>query len=420
MKILVIGQGGREHALAWKLRQSPLCQELIISPGNGGSGALGENVDLDISKHEHIIDLINERQINMVVIGPEAPLANGLADIIRMKNPDTMVIGPGKIGAQLEASKAFAKIFMQRNNIPTARYLTVRASDFQKGLAHIENMRAPIVLKADGLAAGKGVIICNSHDEAKRTLRTMLDGQFGEASAQVVIEEFLAGREYSVFVLTDGKDYYLLPEAKDYKRIGEGDNGLNTGGMGAVSPVSYVDDNLRLKTIEQVIRPTLSGLRNEGIDYVGFIFFGMIEVNGDPFVIEYNCRLGDPETEVVLPRIKSDLLKHMIDTAKGQINSSDLEVSSQTCSTVMLVSGGYPLAYEKGKKIEGLSLVKDALLFHAGTKRIDEEILTNGGRVLAITNLGEDTNEALKKCYEDIESIYFEKQYYRTDIGFDL
>ena len=420
MKILILGQGGREHALAYKISQSPDCQGLYIAPGNGGTAAHGENIPLDINDAHAVCSIIEKKGVDLVVIGPEAPLANGVADAIREALPDVGVIGPGQKGAQLESSKAFAKDFMERYNIPTAKYRSFEASNLRDGLDYIDQMQPPIVLKADGLAAGKGVIISQSHDEAKLAFKRMLDGQFGAASARVVVEEYLSGREYSVFILTDGDQYYLLPVAKDYKRIGEGDQGLNTGGMGAVSPVSYVDETLLQKTISGVIEPTLSGLKQDRIPYSGFIFFGMIEVNGDPYVIEYNCRMGDPETEVVIPRLASDLVKHLTATNDHSIAADEIKISDKACAAVMMVSGGYPESYEKGKVIEGLEDVHDAIVFHAGTARDGDKLYTNGGRVIAVTALEETDERALVTCYRELNHIRFDKQYYRTDIGFDL
>jgi len=420
MNILVLGQGGREHALAWKISQSPHCQELFIAPGNGGTRDHGTNLDLDILNAEAICASIEQNEIELVMIGPEAPLAAGIADVIRERFPQVLVIGPNQSGAQLESSKAFAKSFMQRYDIPTAGYKTITSENMTDGIQYIDAMQTPIVLKADGLAAGKGVIISESHDHAKATLKDMLDGQFGVASAKVVIEEFLAGREYSVFALTDGNDHFLFPVAKDYKRIGEGDHGLNTGGMGAASPVSYIDETIMRKTVDRIIEPTLKGLMQDSIPYCGFIFFGLIEVKGEPYVIEYNCRLGDPETEVILPRIESDLVEHFIASATGKIDQNDFIISSKSCATVMMVSGGYPMKYEKGKQIHGLEQINESIVFHAGTQAQDNAISTNGGRVLAVTSIAADVDQALETCYKEIKHINFDKQYYRSDIGFDL
>lgn len=381
---------------------------------------IGENVKVNLGKFDQIEEVVISYRIDMVIIGPEAPLADGLTDYLQSNLPDVRIIGPGKAGARLEASKAFSKAFMQRHNIPTASYEVITGENADEGLAHIDNMSTPIVLKADGLAAGKGVLICESHEEARSALKKMLDGQFGQASHRVVIEEFLSGREYSVFILTNGTDYYLLPAAKDYKRVGEGDNGLNTGGMGAVSPVSYVDEPLMKKTVEQIIKPTLKGLREEAIPYVGFIFFGLIEVEGNPFVIEYNCRMGDPETEVVIPRIESDLLAHLKSISEQDSDRQDLITSPNACATVMLVSGGYPVSYEKGYSITGIEDVSESIVFHAGTKQDNDKLVTNGGRVLAVSSIAGSPEEAIAKSYEQIEHIKFEKQYFRTDIGFDL
>jgi phosphoribosylamine--glycine ligase len=420
MNILIIGQGGREHALAWKVKQSQLCDDLFIAPGNGGTSLVGHNLDIQSTDFEEILNGIRAHQIELVVVGPEAPLAAGLVDFLNTQIPDLQVIGPRKSGAQLESSKAFSKAFMMRHNIPTAKYAVVTSNDIEMGESYIDEMDVPIVLKADGLAAGKGVIICQSHQEAKSTLEKMLNGQFGEASQKVVIEEFLRGREYSVFILTDGRDYFLLPEAKDYKRVGEGDNGPNTGGMGAVSPVSYVDDKLWDKTIKQIIQPTLSGLRKEQIPYNGIIFFGLIEVRGQPYVIEYNCRLGDPETEVVIPRITTDLVQHFLSVCRHSIATDKMTVSSQACATVMMVSGGYPGSYEKGKTIEGLDSKSDSMIFHAGTVSEGEVFKTHGGRVLAVSSMADSAERAIQQSYQRLKQISFEKQYFRTDIGFDL
>ncbi len=420
MNILILGQGGREHALAWKISQSPHCTALYVAPGNGGTKEVAQNIDLDIFDFEAVYQTVNALGIDMVVIGPEAPLAKGIVDYLEEKVPKVHVIGPNQQGAQLEASKAFAKKFMIRHNIPTADYAVIGQGQFDEGKNYIDRMKIPIVLKADGLAAGKGVVICNTKEEAYQTLGSMLEGEFGEASENVVIEEFLSGREYSVFALTDGNEYYLLPEAKDYKRIGEGDNGPNTGGMGCVSPVSYVDSSLMQKTISKVILPTLTGLNKDGITYSGFIFFGLIEVSGEPMVIEYNCRLGDPETEVVLPRIDSDLVEHFIDVCTHAIDPLKMKISDQACATVMMVSGGYPGQYDKGKVIQGLDQIQDCMLFHAGTIEREGQIRTNGGRVIAVTSMDSNTQKAISKSYNQLKQIYFDKQYYRTDIGFDL
>lgn len=421
MNILILGQGGREHALAWKISQSIHCSDLFIAPGNGGTSNCGTNLAVDLNDFEAVKQLVESNDIQMVVVGPEAPLAAGLADFLTDKMPLLQVIGPMQRGAQLEASKAFAKTFMLKHKIPTAEYQAFNASQLAEGLSYIAKMDTPIVLKADGLAAGKGVVICPSHEQASEALTKMLNGQFGQASETVVIEQFLSGREFSVFALTDGKGYFLLPEAKDYKRVGEGDQGPNTGGMGAVSPVSYVTDEMMRKTIERVIEPTIMGLQKEAIPYCGFIFFGLIEVQGDPFVIEYNCRMGDPETEAVLPRIKSDLVEHFmaICSSTSTIRQEDLLVSPASCATIMMVSGGYPGNYEKGIEIS-IPVDLDALVFHAGTLKSGEQLITNGGRVLAVTSLANKAEEAISKSYKTLKDIYFDKQYYRSDIGFDL
>jgi phosphoribosylamine--glycine ligase len=422
MHILVIGGGGREHALAWKIRQSSLCDNLFIAPGNPGTGELGMNLDLDTARSHDVIQAIIEHEIDMVIIGPEVPLVVGLADDIKNDShtKDVMVIGPSKSGARLEGSKAYAKRFMEHFSIPTAGYVKFKATELDHAIEYIDLAETPIVLKADGLAAGKGVLICSDKAEAKAELKEMFSGKFGEASKNVVIEEFLTGREFSVFVITDGKSYKLLPVAKDYKRIGEGDTGLNTGGMGAVSPVPFVTASMMEKVRIRVIDPTLKGLQRGEIDYCGFIFFGLIDVDGDPYVIEYNCRLGDPETEVILPRIKSDLVKLMQSAADGTLADTTVEIDDQSCTTVMLVSGGYPAQYDKGYIIKGLDEIDQSILFHAGTKKSENNIVTNGGRVIAVTSLADDYKAALVKSYKAITHIHFDKQYFRRDIGFDL
>lgn len=420
MKTLILGQGGREHAIAWKVAQSAHVDEIFVAPGNAGTMSIGKNIAIDVTDIEQVMNVITEHTIDIVIIGPEAPLAEGIADLIREQRPHTIVVGPGHAGARLEASKGFAKSFMQDNDIPTAKYMLVDKDNRDTGQDYLRGMSTPIVLKADGLAAGKGVLICQSHEEASTALTQMLDGKFGAASSTVVIEEFLSGREYSMFVLTNGHDYYLLPSAKDYKRIGEGDTGLNTGGMGAVSPVSYLTPELLQKTIDQVIHPTLAGLSKADIDYQGFIFFGMIEVAGNPYVIEYNCRMGDPETEVVMPRIESDLIEHIMALHDGNIDDFPIRLNDDACTTVMLVSGGYPEGYQKGKTITGLADLENVIPFHAGTRMDDDQIVTNGGRVIALTALAPTTREALKKSYAAAQSVHFDQQYYRTDIGFDI
>lgn len=422
MNILLLGSGGREHALAWKINQSDKIDKLYIAPGNAGTAEVGENIDVKLSDFEAIKKLTIEKKIDIVVVGPEQPLVDGISDyfILDPELKSVSVIGPVKAGAILEGSKDFAKDFMTKYNIPTAKYQSFKKSTLEEGQKFLESLSSPYVLKADGLAAGKGVLIIDDLNEAKEALEQMLDGQFGDASATVVIEEFLDGIELSVFVITDGKSYKILPEAKDYKRIGEGDTGLNTGGMGAVSPVPFANKEFLNKIEDKIIKPTMDGLIKEKIKYKGFIFFGLIKVKGEPFVIEYNARLGDPETEVVIPRIKSDIVDLLKHTADETLDKADFEIDDKACTTVMLVSEGYPGSYEKGKKIENIGKVNNSILFHAGTKRSGSEIITNGGRVIAVSSYGKNMVDALEKSYKNAEMIDFKGKNYRKDIGFDL
>jgi len=423
MTILLLGSGGREHALAWKMLQSPLCSKLFVAPGNAGTDTIATNINISPTDFDAIKKLVLAEQIEMLVVGPEDPLVKGIFDFFQNDNQlkSIPVIGPSKLGAQLEGSKEFAKEFMVKHRIPTAAYDSFTKETVEKGCRFLETLQPPYVLKADGLAAGKGVLILQDLKEAQQELRNMLvDAKFGQASSKVVIEEFLDGIELSCFVLTDGKNYKILPTAKDYKRIGEGDTGLNTGGMGAISPVPFADEILLEKIEKRIVIPTVEGLQQDGIPYQGFIFIGLINVKGEPIVIEYNVRMGDPETEVVIPRLKNDLVALFIAVANQKLDEVPLEIDSRSATTVMVVSGGYPEDYEKGKVISGLEKITDSIVFHAGTKTENGAVVTNGGRVLAVTSFGDDFQEAIKKSYQNINQLHFDTMYYRKDIGFDL
>lgn len=423
MRVLLLGSGGREHALSWKIAQSSSLEELFIAPGNAGTKQHGKNVNLSVTDFEGIKQFVLENAIDMVVVGPEDPLVKGIVDFFEADQEiaHVAVIGPNKEAAQMEGSKDFAKEFMKRHAIPTAKYGTFTKDTLESGYAFLEKMKSPYVLKADGLAAGKGVLIIDDLDEAKRELKNMLaDAKFGEASSRVVIEQFLSGIELSCFVLTDGDGYKILPEAKDYKRIGEGDTGLNTGGMGALSPVPFANPTFLDKIENQIIIPTIKGFKTDGIEYKGFVFFGIINVKNEPYVIEYNCRMGDPETEVVIPRLKSDILDLFEGVASKTLSERDVQFHEKSAATVMMVSGGYPESYEKGKQIFGLNNVKDSILFHAGTTNDGPAVVSSGGRVIAVTSYGKDVASALKTSYENVEKIEFDKSYFRKDLGFDV
>jgi phosphoribosylamine--glycine ligase len=422
MKVLLIGSGGREHALAHQISKSNMLTQLYIAPGNAGTGNSGENITLNASDFSEVADFVEKNNIDLVVVGPEDPLVKGITNYLK-ENPGTSsvpVIGPSLEGAMLEGSKEFAKEFMFRHDIPTAGYKSITNDTLGIGYEFLEELKPPYVLKADGLAAGKGVLIIDELEEAKIQLEAMLNGKFGEASKTVVIEEHLSGIELSVFVLTDGDSYIILPEAKDYKRIGEGDTGLNTGGMGAVSPVPFADQAFLKKVEDRIVKPTVNGLKKDQIDYKGFIFIGLMNEQGDPKVIEYNVRMGDPESQVVLPRIKTDLLQLLDSAAKQKLNERRIEIDDRTATTVVTVSGGYPEDYNKGLEIKGLDRIKESIVFHAGTAVKENKIVTSGGRVLAVTSFGENIHEALKKSYASIEEVHYERKYFRKDIGFDL
>ena len=424
MNILVLGSGGREHAFAWKISQSPRCNKLFVAPGNAGTASIAENVNIKVTDFKTIGEFVIENQIDLVVVGPEDPLVNGIRDYFekdsQLKN--VLLVGPGAAGAQLEGSKDFSKDFMNRHGVPTAKSKTFTIDTLEEGLNYVSSHPTPIVLKADGLAAGKGVIISETAEHARETLKEMLvDAKFGEASSRVVVEQFLHGIELSVFVLSDGSNYKILPEAKDYKRIGEKDTGLNTGGMGAISPVPFATKEFLTKVEERVIKPTINGLKQEGIDYKGFLFIGLMNMEGEPYVIEYNVRMGDPETQSVLSRIDSDLLEILEGSANGTLHEKSFSVSPQTATTVVMVAGGYPEAYEKGKEISGIEKVNEATVFHAGTQlNASNQVLTNGGRVLAVTGMGASVEKALENAYNGVNKISWQDEYHRTDIGQDI
>lgn len=425
MRILLLGGGGREHALAWKMKQSPICEKLFIAPGNAGTAECGINLPFPLTDFDEIKKICINEQIDMVVVGPEEPLVKGIVDFLRLDSrlEKLMIIGPTKNAAQLEGSKSFAKEFMQRHGIPTAAHKEFTLNNYEEGVVYLQKHKLPIVLKADGLAAGKGVVICQHHVEAIAEFELMIQrAKFGEASRKVVVEDFLNGIELSLFVLTDGKNYILLPEAKDYKKVGQGDTGLNTGGMGAVSPVPYADDIFIKKVEEKIIKPTIEGLNKDKLDYQGFIFFGLMKVENEPYVIEYNCRLGDPETEVILPRLKNDLVELLQATAQKQLHSKKATTDPRATCTIMAVSGGYPNEHETGFEISGLKDINntDSILFHAGTKSIDGKVLTNGGRILCVTSFGNTIKEAAETSNKELKNVFFSEIYYRKDIGYEF